>query len=58
MKKYIVNRVFINYEAGKLEKYYWGTWTDYNRANEVALELREDLPRGWSTEVVTVEGDE
>lgn len=56
MKKYIVNKVFINYKERKIETYYWGTWTDYNKANEVALELREGMERGWSTEVV--ESDE
>lgn len=55
MKKYIVNKVFINYKARKIEKYYWGTWTDYNKANEVALELREGMEHGWSTEVVESE---
>ena len=56
MKKYIVNKVFINYKERKIEKYQWGTWTDYTTANEVALELREGMEHGWSTEVV--ESDE
>ena len=38
MKKYQVFRVFV--EDGELKEYYWGTWTDRNKANEVALELR------------------
>lgn len=55
MKKYIVNKVFLNFAEGKIEKFYWGTWTDYNTANEVALELRQELGKDWTTEVVESE---
>lgn len=34
-----VYRVFL--ENGKLNEYYWGQWADENKANEVALELRD-----------------
>ena len=56
MKKYIVNTVFINREERKIEKFFYDAYTDCNEANEIALELREGMERGWSTEVV--ESDE
>ena len=30
MKKYIVNTVFTNQEEGKIEKFFYNTYTDYN----------------------------
>ena len=34
-----VFRVF--WEDGELKEYYWGEWEDRDKANEVALELRD-----------------
>lgn len=34
-----VFRVFL--EDGELKEYYWGEWEDRDKANEVALELRD-----------------
>ena len=56
MQKYIVNTVFINRAERKIEKFFYDAYTDCNEANEIALELREGMERGWSTEVV--ESDE
>jgi hypothetical protein len=33
------------------EWYYWGRWSDRNRANEVALELRDTCDGVWVKEV-------
>ena len=56
MKKYIVNTVFANQEEGKIEKFFYNAYTDYNKAREVAFDLSQGTPRGWSVEVV--ESDE
>ena len=56
MKKYIVNTVFANQKEGKIEKFFYNTYTDYNKAREVAFDLSQGIPRGWSVEVV--ESDE
>ena len=36
---YEVYKVFL--ENDELKEYYWGAWEDANKANEVALELRD-----------------
>ena len=51
MKKYIVNTVFANQEEGKIEKFFYNAYTDYNKAREVAFDLSQGIPHGWSTEV-------
>ena len=56
IKKYIVNTVFANQKVGKIEKFFYNTYTDYNKAREVAFDLSQGTPRGWSVEVV--ESDE
>lgn len=56
MKKYIVNTVFANQEEGKIEKFFYNTYTDYNKAREVAFDLSQGTSRGWSAEVI--ESDE
>ena len=56
MKKYIVNTVFANQEEDKIEKFFYNAYTDYNKAREVAFDLSQGIPHGWSTEVV--ESDE
>ena len=56
MKKYIVNTVFVNQEEGKIEKFFYNTYTDYNKAREVAFDLSQGIPHIWYAEVV--ESDE
>jgi hypothetical protein len=49
-KRYGVYKVFI--EEDSIDKWFWGEWTDANKANEVALKLRND---GFITEVIEFE---
>ena len=53
-KQYAVYRVYI--EPDKIDKWYWGVWTDRNKANEVALELRDEC--SCFTEVIEFESGE
>lgn len=53
-KQYAVYRVYV--EPDKIDKWYWGVWTDKNKANEVALELRDEC--SCFTEVIEFEPNE
>ena len=52
-KRYGVYKVFV--EDGSIEKWLWGEWTDRDKANEVALKLRND---GFIVEVIEFEQKE
>jgi hypothetical protein len=53
--KFVVNQVFVNHKTRQIERYIWDTFDNEETANEVALEVRETLPKGWTTEVKPVE---
>ena len=56
MKLYGVYRVLI--EDNKVDKWLWGVWEDANKANEVALDLKDEGNGSYFVEVLEFENEQ